>query len=282
MPSHTSGRRELGDWLASPRNPLTARVFVNRAWHWLFGAGLVRTTDNFGTTGESPSHPELLDYLAVEFMEGGWSIKDCVRGIVLSRSYRLSSHGGEQVLALDPENRLLARAHRRRLDAECLRDATLVASGRLRLEMGGKTIRPGTKDDYGYVDQDTRRSVYLPVLRNSLPEWFEAFDFANPSMVVGRRDVSTVAPQALFMLNHPAVHEEATWAARRLLHDVADEPQRLELAYRRTIGRPPRDSERRLCEQYLREASERGWEAQQAWTQLVHALFASLDFRYVD
>src|SRR5262249_19432316 len=151
----------------SPDNPLTARVFVNRAWHWLFGAGLVRTTDNFGTAGERPSHPELLDHLALRFVEDGWSVKSLVRRIVLSRTYRPSSEGDNRARALAPETRLLARANRRRLEAECLRDTILLVSGRLTADMGGPTFRPGLATDYGYKHADTRRGVYSPVFRNA-------------------------------------------------------------------------------------------------------------------
>ncbi len=140
MPDRESGRRELAAWLAGADNPLTARVIVNRAWHWLFGAGLVRTVDNFGTTGELPSHPELLDDLAVQFVEDGWSIKTLVRRIVLSRTYRLSAADDPRAREADPENRLLWRANRRRLDAECLRDTILQVSGQLRLAMAGPSF----------------------------------------------------------------------------------------------------------------------------------------------
>src|SRR5262249_54094199 len=141
-------------WLAGAENPLTARVIVNRVWHWLFGVGLVRTTDNFGTTGEAPSHPELLDDLAVRFMEDGWSIKGLVRQIVLSRAYQLASTDDRRARGVDPENRLLWRMNRRRLDAECIRHSS---------RFSGST--------------GTRRSVYVPVFRNALPDLFEAFDF---------------------------------------------------------------------------------------------------------
>ena len=240
LPADESGRRELADWLASPENPLTARVIVNRAWHWLLGAGLVRTVDNFGTTGEAPSHPELLDTLAVRFMDEGWSIKSLVREIVLSRTYRLSTVDDPAAQAVDPENRLLWRRNRRRLEAECIRDAILAASGQLRLEMGGRTFPPDLKADYGFEHADTRRSVYAPVFRNALPELFEAFDFADPSMVVGRRDTSTVAPQALFLMNHPFVLEQSRAAARRLLAEVPDDDRaRVDRAYRLILGRGP-------------------------------------------
>jgi hypothetical protein len=277
MPSRESGRRELAAWLASEENPLTARVFVNRVWHWLFGAGLVRTTDNFGTTGETPSHPELLDDLAVRFMEDGWSIKGLVRRIVLSRGYRLAALDDPRSRAVDPENRLLWRGNRRRLDAECIRDTILTVSGRLRLDMGGPTFPADLNADYGFRPTDTRRSVYAPVFRNALPELFEVFDFADPSMVVGRRDVSTVAPQALFLLNHPFVMDQARQAARRLLAEPGlDDPARIVRAYRLALGRPPTEAEQRIGRKLVAEGGE------ETWALFFQVLFASVDFRYVN
>ncbi len=217
IPAAEGGRRQLADWMAARDNPLTARVMVNRVWHWLFGAGLVRTTDNFGTTGETPSHPELLDHLAISFVEDGWSVKRLIRRIVLSRVYQLSADDNAEARAIDPENRRLWHMNRRRLDAECLRDAMLQISGALRPERGGPGFRDDLAEDYGFVDVSNRRSVYVPVFRNAIPELFEAFDFADPSTVTGRRNVSTVAPQALFLMNHPFVAEQSKRAGRRRL-----------------------------------------------------------------
>ena len=278
LPSNESGRRELADWLASDRNPLTARVFVNRAWHWLFGAGLVRTPDNFGTTGETPSHPALLDDMAVRFKADGWSVKGLVRRIVLSRTYRLASADDPQSRALDPENRRLWRSNRRRLDAECLRDAMLAVGGRLDRAHGGPAFEPELAADYGFKYAGIRRSVYAPVFRNALLELFEAFDFADPSLVTGRRNVSTVAPQALYLLNHPFVMEQASAAGRRLLAEPGlDDRSRLDRAYRRTLGRPPEESERRIGLEYVGRSN-----AEDAWAAVFHVLFASMDFRYVN
>ncbi len=284
IPSDGSGRLELAGWLGSGSNPLAARVFANRAWHWLFGAGLVRTTDNFGTTGEPPSHPELLDDLAARFAgEDGWSVKRLVRQIVLSRTYRLSSAAGadSRAATLDPENRLLWRQNRRRLDAECIRDAILSAGGALRRDMGGPGFPAGLAADYGYDDRQTRRSLYVPVFRNALPELFEVFDFADPSMVVGRRDVSTVATQALFLMNHPFVLDQARSAARRLLAGAdRDDPARALRAYRWTLGRAPTPAERELVVRFVAGAA--GERLEEAWAMVFQALFASVDFRYVD
>jgi hypothetical protein len=275
IPAGESGRRQLADWLASTDNPLTARVIVNRTWHWLFGAGLVRTTDNFGTTGEAPSHPELLDHLAVQFVQDGWSIKKLVRALVLSRTYRLST----ATVAADPENRLLARMNRRRLDAECLRDTILAVGGKLDLTQGGPTYRANLTADYGYRHADTRRSVYAPVFRNALPELFEVFDFADSSVVTGRRDVSTVAPQALFLMNHPFVVEHSRHAGRRLVSHGADDEARVVRAYRLTLGRAPTAGERRIALEFVRDQSG---EAGERWGMLFQALFASVEFRYVN
>jgi len=286
IPEKQSGRRELGSWLAAADNPLTARVFANRVWHWMFGSGLVRTCDNFGATGELPSHPELLDSLAMRFTRRDWSTKDLVREIALSHTYQLSSTAGAAVVAVDPENRLFARANRRRLDAECLLDAMLATSERLRLEMGGALLKPGLSADYGYDHQTTRRAVYWPLLRNSLPEMLEVFDLADPSLVTGRRNVSTVAPQALFLMNDPLVLNESRETARRLIvAEPAEDARRLELAYRRIVGRRPTGIERRAALDYLaanRPATGDPSAQEAIWTQLVQAIFASLDFRYVE
>ncbi len=285
-----SGRRELGDWLASRDNPLTARVFANRAWTWLFGTGLVRSTDNFGTTGDAPTHPELLDHLAVRFMAEGWSMKKLVREMVLSRAYQQAAVGIESAqhaagMAADPENKLFWHANRRKLDAESIRDTVLQVSGQLDLAQGGSLIKAGTGSDYNYKHTDTRRSVYSPVLRNSLPELFEAFDFADPSLVVGKRSDSTVAPQALFMMNQPWVMEQSQSAAQKLLGEqLADDRARVARAYRLVLGRLPTDGEVALALKFLpaESAASEGTKRTEAWGRFYQALFASVDFRYLN
>jgi Protein of unknown function (DUF1553) len=272
---------------------------VNRVWLWLLGEGLVRTPDNFGTTGEAPSHPELLDYLATRLVEDHWSVKKLVREIVMSRTYQLSSvaadaspwtssvkndvrHALASAATMDPENRLLSRAHRRRLAAEQIRDAMLAVSGQLKLEAGGQTYPANRASDYGFVFDEPRRSVYAPVFRNALPEMFEAFDFAPPSMVTGRRNVSTVPTQALFLLNHPFVRDQAQAAAKRLLAEPArDDAARIDRAYRLTLGRQPSGDERDLALRHLSGVTSPS-AAGEAWTELFHALFASADFRYLE
>jgi len=281
MPTNSSGRLELAQWIVDPSNPLTSRVMANRVWHWLFGAGLVRTVDNFGTRGESPSHPELLDHLAIQFVQQGWSVKQLIRSIVLSRTYRLSSARGEQ--QEDPENRLLAHMNRRRLDAESLRDTMLALGGTLKFEMGGATFPSDLKTDVGFQFQAPRRSVYVPVFRSSFPEILEVFDFANPSLVTGRRDVSTVAPQALFMMNHPFVHTQARFTAERLLKKGSlTAANRIEHAYLQILGRHPTKTEVSLSQQFLKSIADTTEKGQvDAWTQMVQSMFLTIDFRYI-
>ncbi len=285
LPAKQSGRLELAEWLVSSDNPLTARVLVNRVWFWLFGAGIVRTVDNFGTTGELPTHPELLDHLALQFIQEGWNLKTLVREIVLSRAWQLSVQPPSKQ---DPENHLFARANRRRLNAEEIRDAILHASGRIDLAQGGPNIA-GAGDidantssaqniEYAYQFTDLRRSFYTPAFRNKRLEAFEVFDFANINQPVGQRNVSTVAPQALYLLNSPFVRDQARAAAQRTMALAASDPERIDAAYMRILGRQPSERERTLCTQYL-ATNDPGIEG---WTQIHQMLFASIDFRYLD
>ena len=284
IPKGESGRRELADWIASPQNPLTARVFVNHVWNWLFGGGIVRTVDNFGTTGEKPSNPELLDYLATQFMEQGWSPKRLIREIVLSRVWQLAVAPPD---SRDQENRLFAHANRRRLDAEQIRDTILAVSGQLRLDYLGPNIA-GAGDidaqttgaqsvEYGYIYKDTRRSVYTPAFRNKRLELFEVFDFGDINSTVGQRNVSTVAPQALYFLNHPFVVDQSRSAAERTL--ALPENERLVSAFRRTLGRAPSPAELRKCQGFLAAKPSASLED---WAQIHQALFGCIDFRYLE
>ncbi|CAN5215439.1 DUF1549 domain-containing protein [soil metagenome] len=281
FPKGQSGRVELADWIASPNNPLTARVITNRTWHWLFGSGIVRTTDNFGTTGELPSNPELLDYLASRFVEDGWSMKKLVRQIVMSETYRRKcvTDANDPLVKADPENRLFGRANRKRMEAEELRDTMLSISGKLLSDrMTGPTYPGNVNADYNYKNSDTHRSVYQPVFRNSLPEIFEVFDFAEPSMVVGVRNVSTVAPQALYLMNHLFVHEQAKATATRLLAEpLTDDDARLTRLYRQALGRAPTDGERSVAKKFLAAGKP-----ELGWAGVVQTLFASAEFRYLE
>jgi hypothetical protein len=297
-----SGRLELCHWLTDidhGAGHLTARVLANRIWHHLIGRGLVGTVDNFGRTGELPTHPELLDHLALYLVDNDWSVKALVREIVLSRTFALSSCGNERGEQVDPDNRLLWRAHRRRLDPESLRDAMLAISGTL-------DTRPMESSVWYLGDQATgvgenvrrrtdfaARSVYLPVIRNDLPELYEAFDFANPHATTGARPQTMGAGQALFLLNSDLVANCATALARRLLSSVgdppaADDPARLDQLFRQILNEAPSDEERRVLLGLLEEARQRSGESgspdveQQAWAEVCHVLFATSRFQFVE
>ncbi|MBC8326009.1 MAG: DUF1553 domain-containing protein [Verrucomicrobia subdivision 3 bacterium] len=276
----TSGRAELANWLASANHPLTSRVFVNRVWHHLFGKGIVPSMDNFGHSGRLPTDQALLDHLAARFVDEGWSVKKLIREIVLSRVYQLSSESGdsnqEQV---DIENKLHWRQNRRRLQAEAIRDAVLSVSGQLDTKSGGNTIKPGTTTEYGYQFEDTRRSLYAPVFRNTPLEILAVFDFADPNLVVGERTTSSVPTQALFLMNSPFVRTQAAAAAQRLLTEkLPNDPARIRQAYRQTLGRSPTAREREIVLKFLAHKTD----PIHAWTQFFHGLYASLDFRFLN
>ncbi len=286
IPDGASGRREFAEWIAGPDNTLTSRVIANRVWYWLTGVGLVRTTDNFGITGESPSHPKLLDWLATELRSNGWSVRHLIRTILLSRTWQLSSEPSQDAQRIDPDNRLLSHAHRRRLEAESIRDAILSVSGQLDLAAGGSTIRPGSTTEFNYQFNDVsldgrRRSVYVPVFRNTLLDLFEVFDFADPNLTRGRRTTSTLPTQGLYLMNSPWVMEQSQYAAKRLLaiEDLSD-GQRLEHAHLLYFGRLPTPAERGLAKQYLAAAEDESGRLR-VWSELCHVLYASIDFRYL-
>jgi hypothetical protein len=274
-----SGRLELAEWLTSRDNPLTARVAANRVWAHLFGAGIVETVDNFGYLGDKPSHPELLDTLAVALMQDGWSIKRLVRSIVLSRTYRLSSDHHQGNYEVDPDDRLVWRINRRRLDAESIRDAVLASSGQLdltrpessplaKLGLGevGRKFKLGPND---FVSN--RRSVYLTMMRNMVPEVLSVFDAADPSLVVGEREVTTVATQALYMMNSPFILEQSRQAAERIAASKPND-RHIEAAYLAILGREPTSAERSRAEAFLKEEN---------LASLCQVLYASADFRYL-
>ncbi|QDT30818.1 DUF1553 domain-containing protein [Thalassoglobus polymorphus] len=277
LPADASGRLEFANWIASPENPLTARVFVNRVWHSLFGVGLVRTVDNFGVPGETPSHPELLDFLANEFIENGWSMKKLIRQIVLTRTYQLDSTLSS-VSGQDPENRYLTHQNRKRLRAESIHDSLLSMSGELDPTPAGNSMRPGTRSEYGYKFDFGKRAVYLPVFRNRLPDLFTVFDFPDPNLSQGRRTSSTVSPQSLFLMNSEFVHIRSEETAKRVLAIEGDVPQRIEWLILTTLNRYPTSDEQRLFGDFLGEDPE----SLEAWSQVCQVLFGSLDFRFVD
>jgi mono/diheme cytochrome c family protein len=289
-----SGRLELARRLVSPDNPLLARVLVNRLWHHHFGSGLVRSTDDFGRMGELPSHPELLDHLASEFIASGWSVKAMHRLIVLSSTYRMSGHANAKARQADPNNRLWHHVPMRRLEAEALRDALLAVSGRLDRGMGGPSIPPhltpymegrGRPSQSGPLDGAGRRSVYLAVRRNFLPPLFLAFDYPIPFTTVGRRNVSNVPSQALMLMNDAFVHEMALRWARRLLSEPGgDARERLTRLYLTAYARPPREEEIAAALDFLGNHPSRASSADEetAWADLCHVLINSKEFLFVE
>ncbi len=277
-----SGRAELAQWITNPAHPLTARVLANRVWYWLMGRGLVPTVDNFGSTGARPSHPLLLDHLAYSLIDQGWSVKKIVRRIVLSRVYRLSTSANAADAAMDPENRLLWRMNRKRLRAEDIRDTLLFVGGTLDLAGGGSTIKPGTSIEYGYQFTDKRRSVYLPVFRNTLPEIFEVFDFADPNIQQGQRTESTIASQALLMMNHPLVIEQSEAAAGRMPEDFQfDTVAGVQHAYYQVLGRAPSPAEQNVAVDFV-DCGGQTPSRQARWAMLYQTLLECVDFRYLN
>jgi hypothetical protein len=291
-----SGRLQLAQWLTRPDHPLTSRVMVNRVWQQLFGEGIVRTPDDFGVYGERPTHPEMLDHLAVRFVKGGWSLKHFIRTVVLSRTYRLASACDPSLRERDPENRMLARHSRRRLDAEALRDAMLHASGALDAQPGrGSLIQHSDVliNKMGNLHQSSpHRSVYLLMLRNSLPPELTPFNMPDGTAVTGKRDVTTLPTQALYLLNNRFVVEQAQALADRVIASSAgdDDQARIRAAYRRTFAREPQPLEIDRARDFLRDADLSRVSAEtddrtrnrRVWAAFCQALLASNEFRYLD
>ena len=286
LPGNQSGRLELANWIASKKNPLTARVYVNRVWRHLFGMGLVETTDNFGVMGFPPTHPELIDHLANQFVKDGWSTKKLIRRIMLSSVYQLSVKNDTSASSIDPANRSLWRANRRRIDVEVLRDSMLVVANQLDLTAGGRTIRKITEYDLGYQFKTNRRSVYVPAFRNSMLDFFENFDGPNPNLVTGHRNTSTLPTQALFLLNNPKVIRLSRNAAEQLLKETRGKSikEKTILIYRKALGRFPTEQEIQQAKGFLKNFQPENpkQRAEESWSSLIHALFASLEFRYTE
>lgn len=289
-----SGRLELAEWIANPKNPLTARVQVNRIWHHLFGRGLVATTDNFGVLGKEPTHPELLDHLALQFMENGWSVKKAIRTIMLSRTYQLSSARHEAGMKADPNNLYLWRATPRRLEAESIRDAILAVSGQLDASrpvgstvtaLGDKLVRDIPLEKI--LPPSNHRSVYLPVVREYVPEIFDLFDFPSPALVSGARGVTNVPAQALYLRNSDFVTEQARHAARRLIAvtDVKSDEDRADLAAQWALARHLTPEQRAAAVQLvekIRQTKPGDEETNvNAWAAWFRTLFATAEFRYL-
>ena len=301
----SSGRLELAEWLIDPKNCLLARVMVNRIWHHLFGAGLVRTVDNFGAGAEPPSHPELLDHLASRFVEQGWSIKGMIREIVLTRTYRQASRHNLKGHEVDPDNRLLWRATRRRLEAESYRDSVLAISGALDRTRGGPTLPLDIPEsiELGFptaLRQDAkvnerflhRRTIYLPSVRkNQLPQLdlLNLFDFADPDQTIGSRSVTTVPTQSLYLMNSPFLREQALLTARALLEAGGpDDKTRVSGFLLQALNRPATRQEVNRALNFITSFEEklgRLPEASEnlrlkAWARYCHSVFASNEFLF--
>jgi hypothetical protein len=293
-----SGRLELARRVTGRENPLFARVAVNRVWHHLFGRGIVSSTDNFGVLGERPTHPELLDYLAQQFIEDGYSLKRLTRTIVLSRTYQMASRGDASTSDKDPSNRLFHRNNVRRLEGEAIRDAMLAVSGRLDETTHGAPVKVhlsefmvglGRPNESGPLDGAGRRSVYLEVRRNFPPPMLVAFDTPTPLGTVGRRNVSNVPAQALMLMNDAFVSEQAErWADRLSKETQGSVETKISAAYQQAFSRAPSDAEVATSREFLRkQETEYGDKSddrefsQQAWRDLCQALLNAKEFVFV-
>lgn len=281
-----SGRLELARWLTGPNHPLTARVMVNRIWQQLYGTGIVGTPNDFGIYGERPTHPQLLDHLAIRFVEGGWSMKKLIRSILLTHTYRLSSDVDANQSDADDGIRLLTRHQRRRLDAEALRDNMLAASGEIELSPAeGSLIRHRDilVNLAGNLHKPSHhRSVYLCYLRSSPPPELAAFDLPDFTTVTGQRHISTVPNQALHLYNNPFVIEQARCFAERIVTDAETQSSRIELAWNRAFSRSPTDDEVIKAAGFLKDAEDELRDQRKAWASLCQALLATNEFRYID
>ena len=291
-----SGRLEVAEMIAGPSNPLTARVMVNRIWQHLFGRGIVTTADNLGVYGEPPSHPELLDHLATNFIKNNWSIKALIRDIALSQTFRQSGTTASQSTTVDPLNTLLSQYPVRRMEAESIRDTLLAVSGRLDRTLYGPSIQPRRDEpsDYrklhqGPLDGDGRRSIYIKVTRHEGSRFLETFDFPNPNIARGNRDLSNVPPQALALMNDPFVLDQAAvWAAKLIDQDAPSAEARIDLMFRTALGRFPNDAERARFTGLTKELASlhkveplKLLTSQPVWKDLAHAIFNLKELIYV-
>ena len=299
IPQGQSGRMQLADWLADSRNPLTARVTVNRIWQKLFGEGLVRSIDYFGTRGETPSHPELLDHLATRFMDNGWSQKQLIRALVLSRVYGLSSVNDNSAVKLDPDSRLLWRMNRQRLEAEAIRDSLLAVSGELQPNLGGPGLVLEEPENCGDLkktgvnppnyshrkprpNQEFQRTIYLPVMRtntNANDRIRNFFDFVNPAQIAGQRSQTVVPTQALFVMNNDLFRKRAKVLADKLIAAQTQPDERMRQLWLTVYNRPITNTERETARKFLAELSPLVEENESLlWQELCHGLLASNEF----
>ncbi|MEL6106797.1 MAG: DUF1553 domain-containing protein [Planctomycetota bacterium] len=285
-----SGRLELAHWLTDPDHPLVARVMVNRVWSHLFGEGIVRTVDNFGSRGERPSHPQLLDALALDLMRDGWKLKPLIRKIVGSEAYSRASSHQAAAAAIDPENRLLWRAHRKRLTAESIRDTMVLAAGRLTDEEPTEPVankgtlvtkNNATSVAVGTGIEQPIRTLYLPLIRGHVSELLSTLDAADPDLLVGKRPTTNVPAQTLVLLNHDSVNQWAGLAAARIVGECPSLSERIDAAYRCCLSRDPHEEERAAALDLL-DARPDAELATRQLTDLIAAMFASTEFRLLD
>jgi len=302
LDKNQSGRLRLARWLVADDHPLTSRVMVNRLWRWHFGQGLVRSTDNFGNLGDPPDNQPLLDWLANRLIQRDWSIKRMHRLITSSSTYRMSDRYDAEAARIDPENRRHWRTPARRLEAEAIRDALLATSGQLDTTMGGSLMKTKNRQyvfDVNEQDKTSydfpRRSVYLPVIRNNLYDVFSVFDYTDASMINGDRATTTVAPQALLMMNSELVHDATEQMARRLLADdeggekARSDTDRIQWLYRTAYGRPASQEEVARGVSFLQQAESDLTAAESqlesprlgAWQLLCQIVVAADEFIYV-
>jgi len=289
-PDEGSGRLELARQLVAPDNPLVSRVIVNRLWHHHFGAGIVRSVDDFGVMGQPPTHPELLDYLARELVRNGWSLKSLHRLLVLSNTYQMSSRPRPEALLADPTNKLWHRMSVRRLEAEAIRDAMLAVSGELNETMYGPSVMPyltehmtgrGRPKDSGPLDGGRRRSVYLAVRRNFLSPLFQAFDYPTPFTTIGRRGSSNVPAQALALMNNPLVVDQSRrWADRVLQSTDATPEARVQAMYLRALSREADPTELAAALQFVAPAAGNPADPA-AWSELAHVIYNLKEFIFI-
>lgn len=293
-----SGRLELARWLTNGDHPLTSRVMVNRIWRWHFGKGIVPTVDNFGLQGERPTHPELLDWLAAEFVESGWSMKAMHRLVMASETYQMASANADAdqmqaASAADPENRYYWRADVRRLEAEAIRDTVLAVSGTLDLTMGGSLMEtPNRQLVFNHTSQDAsnydarRRSIYLPVIRNHLYDMFQLFDYTDASVLTGGRNTSTIAPQALFLMNSDFISDVTLEMADRLIAAEPEIAARVNRLFAECYGRPPSSAEMSFVSTFLEQVpasdtSAKSLDESAVWQALCQSVISSSEFVYV-
>jgi hypothetical protein len=281
----TSGRRaSLAAWITKRDNPLSGRVMVNRLWQYHFGRGIVASTSDFGLRGERPTHPELLDWLALQFIEDGWDIKAMHKRMLLSSTYQQATTPSREARERDPENRLFSRMNRLRLEGEIVRDSLLAVSGRLNRKMGGPSVFPAIPPEAGRgskggwsvstdAQDHVRRSVYIFVRRNLRFPWLQAFDLPDSNQSCPKRERSTTAPQALALMNAPEVGEAARALAERVQKEATTDDARVLAVYRLALGRKPTATEARIAHDFLQHSP---------MTELCRALFNVNEFVYLD